>query len=239
MGEDAKPIEEPPVELRMELSTEGLLKLTLLALYRQTAELSEGPDRAARIQEKYDALFDNLRTIGFYASDPFNAFSNGTQYYAWNLRFTRAAAVWLLADDDEKPIVEKYVNRWMFKHVKGHKNAWFTFIYAMMTTPTDQDIVADGVLSLKSWSLRPKEGWPSPYADGWNRDYKPPNAVERVAGTADDRVLWPHLRKPTMYWTWQKGPWDAGQVWPNSGFDGVTLDLLLPYWMARYHGFLD
>ena len=94
---------------------------------------------------------------------------------------------------------------------------------------------ADAVLSLKSWSLRPVIGWPSPVADGWGRDYEPPNILERISGDGDDRVLWPHLHKPTGYWTWAKDPWDAGRTRPTPDFETGTLDFLLPYWMARYY----
>jgi hypothetical protein len=77
-------------------------------------------------------------------------------------------------------------------------------------------------------------------ADGWGeRAFKVPNQLDMVTGAADARALWPHLRKPTGYWTWQKGPWDAGRTAPTAGYDSGTLGLLLPYWMARYHGLLN
>ena len=212
-----------------------LLRLSLLSLYRKTLLAAH---RAERIQGKYDDLLSVLKVLGFFPSDPFNRFSNAQQYYAWNLRFTRAAALWLNADDVDKPLVADYIRKWMFKSVKNHKNAWFTFVYAVANK--DREAADDGVLSLKSWSLRPVPGWPSPVADGWgDRAFKVPNVVGMVSGAADDKVLWPHLRKPTSYWTWQKGPWDAGRTHPTAGYDSGTLDLLLPYWMARYHGLLN
>jgi hypothetical protein len=216
-----------------------LLRLAILSLYRQTSPFEGDPGHADRIQNNYEDLLRVIKTVGFFPSDPFNAASNATQYYAWNLRFTRAAALWLNADDADKPMISEYVRKWMFKFVKGHKNAWFTLVYAMtMQPPRDQSILDDGVLSLKSWALRPHVGWPSPIAKGWGRDVDLPNALERVSGAGDDLVLWPHLRKPTMYWTWQKDPWDVGITYPFPVFDGVGIDLTLPYWMGRYYGLL-
>jgi len=218
---------------------EDLLRLSLLGLYRHTATLTGDAARVERIQDKYEDILYILRTLGVFPSDPFNAFSNAQQYYAWNLRFTRASALWMNADVSDRPLISDYIRRWMFKWVSGHKNAWFSLVYAVTTSPTDQDIVDDAVLSLRSWALRPATGWPSPLAMGWGRDYSPPSAVERISGVGNDRVLWPHLRKPTTYWTWQKDPWDAGTTYPIAGFDGVGLDLILPYWMARYYGLIQ
>lgn len=211
-----------------------LLKLSLLSLYRKTIDV---PHRADRIDGKYKSLLDTIKVLGFFPSDPFNRASNAQQYYAWNLRFTRAASVWLTADHGDKQMIADYIHEWMFKAVKTHKNAWFSFIHAVASN--DQAAADDAVLSLKSWSLRPVAGWPSPVADGWgDRSFEVPNIVDILLGAADDRVLWPHLRKPTSYWTWQKGPWDAGRTAPNAGYDSGTLDLMLPYWMARYHGLI-
>jgi hypothetical protein len=213
---------------------QDLLKLSLFSLYRKTIA---DPNRALRINGKYKDLLGAIKVLGFFPSDPFNRFSNAQQYYAWNLRFTRASAAWLTADDNDKQMIADYIRRWMFKAVKNHKNAWFSFVHAAASN--DQEAAADAVLSLKSWSLRPVVGWCSPVADGWGeRAFEVPNVVDMVSGAADDRVLWPHLRKPTSYWTWQKGPWDAGRTAPIAGYDSGTLDLLLPYWMARYHGLL-
>jgi len=216
-----------------------LLRLSLLSLYRQTVLLTGDPGRIARVQGKYEDLLNVLKTVGFFPSDPFNAASSATQYYAWNLRFTRAAALWLNVDQGDKAFVSDYIHDWMFKFVKGHKNAWFSFVYAATMDMQDLNVIEDAVLSLKSWSLRPSKGWPSPLAEGWGRDYEPPSALDRISGAGDAKALWPHLRKPTMYWTWQKDPWDAGVTYPLPYFEGVGLDLLLPYWMARYHGLIQ
>lgn len=216
-----------------------LLRLSLLSLYRQTVQLSGDPNRAARIQGKYEGLLNVLKTVGFFPSDPFNAASSATQYYAWNLRFTRASALWMNVDAGDKSLISDYIYDWMFKFVKGHKNAWFSFIYAATMDMKDLIIIEDAVLNLKSWALRPTKGWPSPLAEGWGRGYEPPNALERVTGNGDSKALWPHLRKPTMYWTWQKDPWDAGVTYPLPYFEGGGLDLVLPYWMARYHGLIQ
>lgn len=216
---------------------QDLLRLTLLGVYRKTAALTSGADRAARIQGKYEDLLDAIKVLGFFPSDPFNRFSSGFQYYAWNLRLTRASALWLTADAGDKDLVAGYIRKWMFRHVKNHKNAWFSLIHAVASG--DAEAGADAVLSLKSWSLRPTVGWPSPLAKGWGRDYVRPNEAARISGLADDKVLWPHLRKPTGYWTWQKGPWDNGVTYPIPDLETGTLDTLLPYWMARYYGLIQ
>jgi len=212
-----------------------LLRLGLLSLYRKTIT---DQTRAKRIQGDYEDVLSPIKILGFFPADPFNRFSNSQQYYAWNLRFTRAAAVWITADDDDKQMIADYIRKWLYKSVKGHKNAWFTLIHA--TASRDLTAAADGVLSLKSWSLRPVPSWCSPVANGWgDRSYDPPNSVDRVTGRADSKVLWPHLRKPTSYFIWQKGPWEAGRTKPVATFDTGTLGLLLPYWMARYHGLIQ
>jgi len=215
-----------------------LLRLALLSLYRQTVQLSTDTNRIARVQVKYEDLLNVLKAVGFFPSDPFNAASSATQYYAWNLRLTRASTLWLNVDQGDRAFVSDYIHDWMFKFVKGHKNAWFSFIYAATMGIKDLNIIDDAVLNLKSWALRPAKGWPSPVANGWERGYEPPSALEKISGSGDTRALWPHLRKPTMYWTWQKDPWDAGVTYPLPHFEGVGLDLILPYWMARYHGLL-
>ena len=214
-----------------------LLRLSLLGLYRLTV-IRVVPWRQSRIVDKYYDLLRPFKAAGLFPSDPFNVGSNAQQYYAWNLRMTRAAAVWLTAEHEDKEFVREYTYRWMFRFVQAHKNAWFSFIYAMMTDPVENGAAVDATLSLKSWSLRPAPGWPSPLARGWGRPYDAPSALERLSGAGNNRVLWPHLRKPTTYWTWQKDPWDVSVTYPTAGFDGVGIDLTLPYWMARYHGIL-
>ena len=214
--------------------SDDLLKLSLLSLYRKTIA---DPTRAKRIQGKYEDIFSTLKVLGFFPSDPFNRFSNANQYYAWNLRFTRAAALWLTTDD--KDLVATYIRKWMYALVKGHKNAWFTFIHAVASN--DLEAATGGILSLKSLSLRPVVGWCSPVAAGWpeGRAFKVPNMAAQISGAADSKALWPHLRKPTGYFIWQKGPWSAGRTEPTAGYYTGTLGLLLPYWMARYHGMLN
>jgi hypothetical protein len=214
-----------------------LLRLSLLGLYRLTV-VRVDPTRVSRIVDKYHDLLRPFKAAGLFPSDPFNVGSNAQQYYAWNLRLTRVASVWLTANPQDKEFLRTYTYRWMFRFVRAHKNAWFSFIYAMMANSGENDAAVDASLSLKSWSLRPAPGWPSPLAKGWGRPYDAPNIAERVSGGGNSRVLWPHLRKPTTYWTWQKDPWDVSVTYPTAGFDGVGLDLILPYWMARYHGLI-
>jgi hypothetical protein len=216
-----------------------LLRLALLSLYRHTVDAAADPNYAARIQDKYEELLNIIKTLGFFPADPFNSASNATQYYAWNLRLTRASTLWLNVDEADKETVSKYIYKWMYRFVKGHKNAWFTYVYAATTVPLDNALIDLGTLCIKSWSLRDVTGWPSPLAKGWGRDYCEPNPVEKITGAGDSKALWPHLRKPTLYWTWQKAPWDAGVTYPLPVGAGVGLDLLLPYWMGRYHGLVD
>jgi len=214
-----------------------LLRLSLLGLYRLTV-VRVDPTRVSRIVDKYHDLLRPFKAAGLFPSDPFNVGSNAQQYYAWNLRLTRVASVWLTANPQDKEFLRTYTYRWMFRFVRAHKNAWFSFIYAMMANSGENDAAIDASLSLKSWSLRPAPGWPSPLAKGWGRPYDAPSIAERVSGGGNSRVLWPHLRKPTTYWTWQKDPWDVAVTHPTAAFDGVGIDLTLPYWMARYHGLM-
>lgn len=222
--------------------SDDLLMLQLLSIYRRVVS----PDRAMRVEEKYQDLFDTLRFPGFWAADLFNRFSNGDQYYAWNLRFCRAFSVWLLADPKDKGVVAEYIDDLLFKHVRNHRNAFFSMTYAAVASGAhDFEAGNDAVMSLKSWSLRPTRGWCSPVALGWTPGDEQPGYlsraltyVVRVLGLDDDDVLWPHLKEPTTYFIWQKDPWDNGITFPHGSFDGVGLDYSIVYWMGRHYGFL-
>lgn len=221
---------------------DDLLRLQLLSLYRRTVVLIN-PARISRTEEAYQDSFSTLRFPGFWIGDLFNRFSNGDQYYAWNLRFYRTFSVWLLADPDDKPLVAEYLNDFLFKHVRNHKNAFFSATYAAVSG--DAEVAADAVLSLKSWSLRPVRGWSSPVALGWTPGDEQPGFLSqawtytmRVLGLDDDNVLWPHLKEPTTYFVWQKDAWDNGVTSPNGLFDGAALDYSIVYWMGRHYGFM-
>lgn len=223
-------------------TVDDLLKLQLLAIYRKTVD--GDVDRIDRIEEKYQDAFDTLRWPGYWPGDLFNAFSNGDQYYSWNLRFMRATSVWLLATPDEKTHVVKYMWKYLYAYVKNHQNAFFDLMYAT----AGQDLIAaeNAVRSIKSWSIRPIRGWCSPLALGWNPGDEHPGPIvgaaiymKRVLGLADDEIVPPHLREPTTYFVWDEAPWDVGVTYPNSPFDGAGVDYQIVYWMARYYGFLD
>lgn len=204
----------------------GLLKVQFLALWRLTSG-----DPA--VTDDYLATFQ-----GADIADWFNLFNNYEQYYAHNLRATRAFTVWLLEDDaTRKSEMRSYYRDHVWAYVSGHQNAWFAVMRGVQARGVDQ---ASAVLvaqrSLAALSLKPMRGWWSPYGGQENT----PTLGAHLTGCADAFVLAPHLRKPTEYWTWQKEPWDIGHGPASPAAppveDDTGLSFLLPYWMGRYYG---
>lgn len=205
---------------------DGLLKLAFLALWRKTSG-----DPA--VEEEYLATFE-----GADVADWFNGFNNYAQYYAHNLRATRAFTIWLLETDGERRAeMERYFRDYVWRHVEDHQNAYFAALRAVQTTGSVQvEAATQAQRSLASLSLRPIRSWPSPYG---GQDHEP-SLGAHLLGCASAWVLPPHLRKPTEYWTWAKPPWDVGSGAPNADKppldDDSGLSFLLPWWVGRYYG---
>ena len=195
----------------------GLQRTQLLALYRVTAGTPEA-----------DSLYRDAFAVAD-AGDSFGWGNNLQQYFSWNLRFTRAFTVWLLAEEEEdKATARRYVRQWLWPHVEDHQNPWFELIRNVMTGRRADD--GDVPLSLRSAALKPIRGWASPYA---GQEHKP--AVPAVLGRCTGAwVLPPHLRKATVYFTWTKFPWDTGHTDKTGAANDTGLSLLLPYWGVRY-----
>jgi len=167
-------------------------------------------------------------------------FSNFSQYYAHNLRLSRALSIWLVegAASARGQAMEDYYEQNVWRFTKGHKSAWFAYARAAMV-PSDAAAAEEGLDSLRSLSLKPIRMWSSPL----HGQEQKPNIVESLV-CHRNFVLEPHLRKPEDYSTWQKQPWDTGQAVDGTGWDTLGLgdmsglDYLLPYWLARYSGSL-
>jgi len=219
----------------------GLTKVALLALYSQTVNaslvggnLNKLTEIRALYEKEFDAFIDLSNTLAY--SDRFN---NLDGYFGHNLRTARAFGIWLLEKDPVRKIhMRSYIaiNIWPF--VKGHQNAWFAFVRAVVQRG---DFVArrEGVLALKSLAVKPLRLWSSPYHD---QEQKPGIAAV-AAGCTAKWALPPHLRKPTGYFTWQKEPWDVGETsdkdFDKEGLgDATGVDFLLVYWVAKYYKLL-
>lgn len=200
----------------------NLLRTSLLALVAKTG--------VAPVQREYDEEFDEFinysNTLAYV-----DQFANFNQYYAHNLRASRALSIWLLEgpESDKGKKMAQYIEDNLWKFVEGQKNAWFCFTRAVTTE--DADAVKEGVYSLKSLSLKPIRMWSSPYFGQEQR----PNILASLV-CARNYVVDPHLRKPTRYTTWQKEPWDTGggDDWDKEGLGDTTgLDFLLAYWLGK------
>lgn len=199
---------------------DGLLKTQLFALLAQTEPTCF---RAAYL--------DEFTVSGL--GDLFVIFNNSDQYYAWNLRYSRALSVWLLEDNaDRREELAEFVEDCLWDNTSGHQNGWFAAIQAGM----NNDVEAKAVLidSLKSLALKPTRNYSAPYVNQLQK----PNIFEVLFGLEDKYVLPPHLRKPTGYSTWQKEPWDVSQADPapdkNPWQDDTGLSFLMAYWCGRY-----
>ena len=212
-------------------SVKGLLKAQFLALYSQTCAVTNPSHQAealAGYHKEFDAYMDLSNVL--VASDRFNAIKG---YYGFNLRAARSLTIFML-DPDRATRVAQYYDTNVWKFVARHQNAWFAVVrYAFRL---DQASLNTAITSMKSLSLKPLRNWSSPLFD---QEQKPNVA----AAAANCTYLWAlpaHLRKPTQYFTWQKEPWDVGSGingdWDKEGLGEATgLDVILPYWMARYY----
>lgn len=183
------------------------------------------------LQEEYDKVFnwfmDISNTIAYG-----DQFSNYQQYFAHNLRASRALALWLLEGGNSQKgrAMSRYMARNVWKFTKGHQAAWFAFTQA--TLNSDAAAAEEGVASLKSLSLKPIRMWSSPYVG----QEKKPGLVASLT-CHRNYVLPPHLRKPEDFSTWQKEPWDPGKGdgWDKKGLGNASgVDYLLSYWLAQY-----
>lgn len=197
---------------------DGLLRTQLLAVYRRAVP---GPEA--------EALWEEHREV-WSLGDLFNAFSNRQQYFAWNLRYTRALTLVFVGDEETRQEAADYIEDWLWPHTKDHQSVWFAFARGVATGEFEAD--GAGLLSLKDLSLKPLRNWPSPYAGQERR----PNVFAVLARCTGAFVLPPRLRKSTTYWTWQKKPWDTGALDEKALGDATGLDYLLPYWLGRAFG---
>lgn len=206
---------------------DGLLRTALLAVMVH----SGFTNLQGEYENEFDSFYALSRVLAF--SDKFNNFQ---QYFAYNLRTSRAMSIWLLegAYSERGDKMAHYVSRNIWQYTSGHQNAWFAFATAAMV-PADEDAVEIGVSSLKSLSLKPTRMWMSPYA---GQEHKP-GLGSVTAGCSDVYVVPPHLRKPEDYSTWQKEPWDVGKLFSDGSWDfeglgeASGLDFLLAYWLGQ------
>ena len=211
-------------------SVAGLLNLQLLAVCKVAARMTN-PLLAKELQEKFD---DQLCCVFPAIGDLLHIFTNYTQYYAWNLRYTRAYTVYIMSDDVVKQEVRDWCSGYLWPYIKGHRNTWFIYINNVID-PSKGKLDEAG-LSLRSTSLRPTRGMSPPHAG----DERKPSILQVLFTNIDEFTMPPHLRKVTSYFLWQKEPWDTGGGLPLtlSREDPTGLDFILPYWMGRFYGLL-
>lgn len=222
---------------------DGLLKLQLHSVYRRVCQ-EQFPDLLARkVNEDYEAAFDDQFGVFGDPSSWFNGFSNLMQYYAWNLRFSRAFTISLLEDSPERlKNLRDYTEARLFDHVEDHQNPHFIYIYNSMRRE-DPVRLDDALFSLKATSLRPFRCYDSPRAkEGlppsgfWRWPYKIVTGIPHYLGISE--IVPAHLREPTTYFKWQEDPWSTGYAGTLAQEENTGLDFLLPYWMGRYYGFI-
>jgi hypothetical protein len=209
-------------------AVDDLLKAVVLALQVHTGRA----DLQADYDKEYAAFIDLSNTLAYA-----DRFTNFNQYYAHNLRASRALSIWFLegADSEKGKQAEDYFANNVWRFTSGHKNGWFAFIRLLMD-PADEAAKAEGIYALKSLSLKPTRMWSSPL---FGQEQKPGLIESTVCHRAF--VVDPHLRKPEDYSTWQKEPWDVGggSDWDKEGRgDASGLDFLLAYWVGRVAGAL-
>lgn len=212
-----------------------VLKLQLLALYKEVLRNDPNQKRFERIYNKYVDLFENLFLFGAPASDWFNVFNNLYQYYAWNLRWARAHSIYVLEDTKERQkIMRAYARNNLWDYVEDHKNTHFTFLFNAMKARGSERL-EEAVWNLKSLSLRPLRSYSSPLS---GQDHEP-NWFTMLLGNISDTIVPAHLREPQQYFLWQRDPWETGDDPDREGLAEATgIDFLLPYWMGRYKGFI-
>jgi len=208
---------------------DGMLRLMFEALRRRTVTIS-APQEDQVAQKLYEDWFHTL-TI----QDVFNVGNNFQEYFAHNLRSTRAFTIWLLEDDPaRRTLLADYAFRAVWRYTHDHLNGWIAAVVIAMKPDSAK---AKMVLrqSLQSLSLRQLRAWGSPYA---GQEQKPDIGAV-LQGCDGNFVIPPHLRKPSNYWSWQKEPWDVGPIQDKKGQLAETgLDLTLPFWVGKFFGAL-
>ena len=204
-------------------SVSRLLRVAVLGLVHHTGATNV----ADEYQREFNKFMDLANTLAIA-----DRFANIQQYYAHNLRTSRALALWLLEGDSlNGSMIADYYQSNVWKFTKGHKSAWFAFTRAALV-PTDFSAVAEGIDSLRSLSLKPIRMYSSPL----HGQEQKPGLPELASGCTNLYVLDPHLRKPEDYVTWQKEPWDPGPEtdWDKEALGDMSgLDFMLPYWLGK------
>ena len=197
----------------------GLLKTQLLALLAQIA-----PNE---FQKQHEDEF-HIPVIASIV----NVLNNFDQYYAWNLRYSRALSIWMLETNNErKQEIKSYLNEELWPHTKDHQCGWIASVRSAMVP---HDLRAKSILkkSLEDLSFKPLRNWSSPYIG----QTCSPNIIDILLRDTGKYVVPPHLRRPTQYSTWAKEPWDVnnGEVDKAGRGEDTGLAYLLAYWCGRY-----
>lgn len=212
---------------RNDTSADGvsrLLKTQFLALWQRVVQ-AEDPAGWPAAHEEYKA---SLRASLLGLAEVVARANNYDQYYAHNLRITRALSVWTLEDHrGRRNDLRRFAEDHVWAHTRGHRNAWFAAAVAAMTDGGRGR--PEALAALRSQALKPLRGYGSPYAgQEWG-----PSLADVVAGCDDAWALPPHLRRMTNYFIWTKAPWDVGDRDPAGHLHETGLDFLLPYWLLR------
>jgi len=214
---------------------DGLFKLGVMRLY---GFAGNEPDSAGRLQD-YARRFDEVLFPLFNGDlgDLGNPFSNVNEaYYAFNLNYMRAFILFLLEDDwNRKGRVVAHVRDHLWKHTQHHQNAFFTFIWNVMSASSEGRDAA--IYSVKAVSKRPLRSYSSPY---YGR-FRAPDALSALSDGGRAFVVPAHLREWEGYFLWQREPWNV-EKGPEPDRIGRAnnsgLSFLVPYWLGRFYGFL-
>jgi hypothetical protein len=197
----------------------GLIRFGLIAVNHPTESVK-------RDIEKY---FKSARERLVNVTNRYNSFDG---YFAHNLRVMRCLAIRELSNtlDPSGALVRKlvdYARASWWRYVSQHRNAWFAAAWQRIS---GEDVSDSITRDLKSWSARPTRSTPSPLAP----DTRAPGICSTTINDTSRFVIEPQLRKPTGYFTWQKEPWDVGDLVDLEGAgEDCGLSLYAPYWLAR------
>lgn len=217
---------------------DGLQRLQLLAIYRETVNLTNS-SRANEIFETYEAYFDSAMCRASFEGF-FNFFNNYKSYFSFNLNYSRAFCVYILENSwRNQYVIKEYVKNRLWKFTGKHWNTKFTFLYAIISDLFNENLgpeLIEANLSLRSLAMKPLQSLPSPLAG----QEEAPNFFAVIFGDTGDYVLPPHLRRSTSYSLWQKDPWTTGsETYDSPYFNATGLDFLFAYWFGQYYGLLN
>ncbi len=196
------------------------------------------------LHQQYSPLADIIWLPGWLSSqDPH------FQYYKFNLSHSNLVILAELETDPDRYRGYLKLMRTMRAAVGHHQNAWFDGIYAMVMPSLAATLGPQVKNELDHWALRPRRGFsiansqdPTISQTVWMPTTASIPGVGNVVGGQSpvSYATYPVAieKRPQTDYLWQRNPFDLdGGSDPKAQWPGI--DLLLPYWFARNHGFFN